>query len=152
MTFAVAMWGIFILLGILFKANFYIRMTFICGSFIGYFLANFTFYFPKARPPKLIIRALLLIPTIFFSIVSLTNLVIINFAPLELGPLYIPIFIFMASYVLLASINLFRQFRKSGNLLKLQIKYITIGFLLTFVSGLVTNVLIPLVSKVIRQA
>lgn len=139
----------------LLHALFWGRAVFAVTFFTGLFLVLFSAAFPKARfkDISLVKKTVMIISVGILSTLSLSTDLILakvefhsygtNFSP---GPLY-PIFIvYMVSCSMATFLVLFLKYRKSSGVAREQLKYLFLGFFVSGVFTLWTNLFWPLIS------
>ncbi|MEX0621804.1 MAG: ATP-binding protein [Candidatus Woykebacteria bacterium] len=133
------------------QATFWARMAIVTPSFMPFLLLLFSNIFPTQEKPLSKIHWFLLsIPALIFLLLSPTHLnverEIITETGRELivGPLYTPFLVYFALYIVGTIFNLFRKYRKSTGLEKLQIQYLVLGLIAAVGFALLFSVLLPI--------
>ncbi|MFA4858144.1 MAG: ATP-binding protein [Candidatus Margulisiibacteriota bacterium] len=130
------------------QALFWIRACFLGPAFPG-LLWYFSLVFPreenKIKWPQFLIMFL---PSVIFVPLIFSPLIIEKAEKMTWGynalsgPLYYIFAMFLAAYFLLGFMNLANKLFKAKGIEKIQIRYVFVGFLLTILAGLVTNLMI----------
>jgi signal transduction histidine kinase len=135
-------------------------LPFVGGMFIALFTALFALYFPEGQQavPRTRLRVMwgLVITTLPLVYLSLsTNLIVANVTVSPVvgnnivpGPLYGLFLLYFLGWMGLALSRLFRMYRRTqSGTERMQLSYVFLGFFLTMLVALITNVLIPLATN-----
>lgn len=133
------------------EATLWARMALVAPAFMPFLLLLFSKVFPKQDKPLNKAKwFLLLLPAMATLAISPTPLNVerVTFTSsgqeLFVGPLYTPFFIYFAIYLAGTFINLFRKFKKSTGLERLQIQYLVVGVATAAIFALFLNVVLPI--------
>jgi signal transduction histidine kinase len=149
LTLGLVGWSISIFLTVQTSDTFFGKLAFAFGSIIPASYLHFALLFPqtKAKPKVLLIY----LPAMIFALMSfIDNLmfegieIVHGGIQTERGFIY-PIFtIYVITYIVLLSTILIRNFIRSKGLPKTQLGYLLLGLLLTTLSVISTNLLLPI--------
>ncbi|MDI7258727.1 MAG: histidine kinase N-terminal 7TM domain-containing protein, partial [Thermodesulfobacteriota bacterium] len=129
---------------------FWIRFIFGVSGFIPAIFLHFSLIFPNYQYTINLFRQLLIYsPSLFFLIISQTEFIVISIIQLEplkfkYGLIHNIFSIYLVTYLCLGLLILLNTHRKSTGIYRLQIKYCFFGMLLSSITGLITNILLPL--------
>ncbi len=133
------------------EALLFTRLTFIGSYFIPAFLLIFSLVFPSKINIKNRLIVFIIVPPILFSLLSFSNLIVkgvqdINIHPIvpEFGPMYYLFVLYFLIYIILTLYNLFRSYKRSVSIHRVQIKYLNFGVYISVFMGVFTNLLLPL--------
>jgi len=126
------------------------KINFINMTFCPYLVLHFVEIFPNnsIKNKRYLIYYLIPIPILLICIVSpyfiVSGKVINKQLILERGFLHKIWSLYFVSYLIIAVYKLFSKYRSSQGLLRLQIKYVLLGFVVMILGSSVTNILLPL--------
>jgi signal transduction histidine kinase len=129
---------------------FWSKSTLIGPILLAYFFYKFSLLFPKPKPNRFYCGNIIL--AVAVALIALTpthwnidKVELVNgafdFTP---GFLYIPFCIYFVLVIILASINIFRGYYSFSKLEQIQVRLVMIGIMLSVLSGLITNLVLPL--------
>ncbi len=132
-------------------ATFWARMTLAAPALMPFLLLMFSKVFPRQEATlNKGFWFLLLTPGLITLVLTPTvlNIEKVSFTAtgqeLVVGPLYTPFFIYFAIYLIGTFINLFKKFKRSTSLEKLQIQYLIFGLVTASIFALLLNVILPI--------
>jgi signal transduction histidine kinase len=131
------------------------KILYFAGSMVGVSLCYFSFIFPTYLLPTQLkrIRFILIVPSIFVFVITLTTNYVLNgiiaeqYKGLTYGIGYVIWFIHFTFFMFLSFINLFTHLRKSVGIQRLQVKYILIGTLSAALFTAITNLILPTIGN-----
>jgi signal transduction histidine kinase len=129
---------------------FWIRFVFGTSFFLPAILVHFSLIFPTCQHRINFLKTLILYsPPLVFSALIPTGLIvksILQIEPIrfEYGAVHRFIAVYFLVYLSSGLYFLFKTYRSSIGIYRLQIKYCFIGMLLSSITGLVTNLLLPI--------
>ena len=136
-----------------FSAFFWSQFTVVWAAWIPSLFLYFTYFFPKKSKLSLAKKIFIFLPSLAIIFLAPTRLNIKSVKvsaetvpQVTTGSLYIFLLIFFLIFLILAFYRLYRNYRQvESRLQKLQISYVFSGALLSFLAGLSTNLIGPLV-------
>jgi signal transduction histidine kinase len=156
-SFSVTIWIFTVLMADTSKtyywALFWSKAAIIGPAFIPYFFLLFSFVFPTGKMPTLKQTSVLFLPVIFFVILSPTTLNVKDVkveswgAALDTGILYPLLFFYFFIYIGAAFYNFIKKYKVLDKIQKYQINYILIGYSLSLLIGISTNLILVSVGR-----
>jgi len=135
----------------IFYIDLWSKATIIGPIFIGYFFYRLSFIFPReTKLNKLHLSIVHLIISIFlvltFTKINISGVYLLDngIPAIEPGPLYLFFLVYFVFIVYLSSKNLFNGYHTFFRLEKLQVKFISIGLGISIISGVITNLILPI--------
>lgn len=151
---AISIWvlsNIFIDLKVSYEISlFFTKTTAFVNSFIPLLFLLFVAYFPNRRG-KSKHMFLLVLPAIFFGLISYTSILVkdIDYNAFPVQVEYGVLFYYYAIYLLLYFISgialIFSKHHKADGIIKIQIRYLILGFFSLIITALITNLVLPLI-------
>lgn len=136
------------------------RLSFLGPNFLPILLLYFTKLFPfevnlfKSKRLENILISFLIVVTLILQLISVFTSELIKSASLdgnlvkyEYGSLYLPYFIFFAGSILLLLYFLFKKYSNSEGIDRLRLKFIFLGFSITAIFAISTNLLEPILGN-----
>ncbi len=127
-------------------ATLFLKIDFASASILAYFWFLFCLNFPQSYEQSKIKKILLLTPTIIFTILPFSSLVIYNIKFTEdtihfnfghLYPLYV---VYIFSYLIIGGCgNLILKYKRTHGLQKIQILYVLLGFSISALIAIIIN-------------
>lgn len=131
-------------------ALFYSRLAFFSGSFIATSFLYFSLIFPKPIKEISLVKKVIIWGTgIFFALISLTPLIIVNEQLYSWGwggtrgHLSRVFDLYFIAFMIVALIVLVRKFFRERGIDRIQLEYFLIGSAISVIGGTTTNVIIP---------
>lgn len=130
------------------------REIYIGPILIVYFFLYFTSVFPRETKPQIAVgKGVLFIPTIIFMIIAQTPLILETASLSPGGP--VPKFgiglllfaVYFIAYFVYGLFNLTRKYIRSKGNERTQIRYVFLGLFLSFIFGILTNLISPLIGE-----
>jgi len=124
------------------------RLTLLGPILIPFLFLYFSYIFPRSSKINKLKWFFIFLPIVLlFFVPTHFNIQEVYFVSGSIpqvipGILYVPFFIYFASYVAIALYNFLKNIKRSSTLEKKQIQYVIIGTVLTVSIGLITNVLL----------
>lgn len=136
------------------------KLGFLGPNFLPILLLYFTKLFPfevssfKSKRLENILISFLIVVTLILQFISVFTSELIKSASLddnlvkyEYGSLYLPYFIFFAGSILLLLYFLFKKYSNSEGIDRLRLKFIFLGFSITAIFAISTNLLAPILGN-----
>ena len=130
-------------------AAFFLQTDFASAILLAYFFLLFCQSFPASKKITLL-SVLLFIPAIFLSVLSFFKDMIITNVSLntngihfDTGIIFLPYALAVVGYMSAGMIELLRRYRASKGVVRIQILYVLLGFLISASIALVTNLILP---------
>jgi len=131
---------------------FWCKILYISATLIPSFLLFFTFLFPERKTSlSLFQKILIFFPNFFVILLILSNGLVIREVILHVGeekeikwgPFYFLYVIYITVFFLFVIFNLFLKYKKAQEILKLQLKYMLTGIMISVFFGTLFNLFLP---------